>query len=387
MKYYLLVLLSGLYFNCSLAQVNTPAGIVQSTEPAAHPDMVGNGIPVKDLSGLSGIPCTPDVFWAVGPTGYVHEFQIGSGIIVYNGIIVNVAIPGINGTSLAFGDAVNGGSFSPTFFASDIFSTGYMFDGTSWIPLNGTTNCEPYNAAAYGPDLYYHFNGYSPFCIEKYTGSGFITLYTDTLSSMSVADIAIDDQGNIWFMTGALQTAHITTMVNVLSPSGQLLAQYPCNFSSANAYGCFILNGVLNIGLGSMNPVYPNTILPILLTQDSAMVGTPVPMPITITLNDLASCNPGNPLSLNDVPTDQHAFTVFPNPARDVAWIRMNRITGQNHSVTITDISGRNVLSNYFKTLHSVKEIKLDTSRLSSGMYFVRVKTGATSATGRLVIQ
>ena len=126
--------------------------------------------------------------------------------------------------------------------------------------------------------------------------------------------MAVDSAGNSYFITKA-GTSAMSDFLYIISPTGQVVQQYPFVVNTNNAYGSFLMNGVFYIGLGISNPQYPNSILPVTFTGGSAVAGTPLSLPAGIILNnDLASCNPGYPLGISNTPAIQN-FSVTPNPA------------------------------------------------------------------------
>jgi hypothetical protein len=79
-------------------------------------------------------------------------------------------------------------------------------------------------------------------------------------------------------------------------------------------------------------------------------------------------------------------LTLLPNPARDQVNVTINGLTGHEVQLTLSDITGKTVLS---ETLSSVgKEMKhrLNLNALSKGIYIVRIKTDDQVKTERLIL-
>lgn len=316
---------------------------------------------VQNFSQLSGIPCNQNTFWAT--SSGVDEYVLVGATTVF---VSTVCTPLYY--NLAYCNNLNGGSFSPTFYDA-IDSNAAYYDGAAWniIALNGPGRL--FNCGGNGSFLYYCVapaNSY-PKSIARYDGVAFTNIYTlpDTNQFISVADLDVDDAGNVWFFTGFPVAPYNSDTLNVVSPSGQLIKQFPFSYNTLNAYGSFILNGVIYIGLGSANTFHPNTLIPVTISSTSATAGTPISMP-PINYADLASCNPGMPLSVNE----NHApeiLRIFPNPAHDVIMITSKN--KNKNEYRIVDVNGRvmQLISLSFGN------VKAAIHSLCSGVYFIEL--------------
>lgn len=312
-----------------------------------------------DFSLTGGFPCIANTFYATSSA--VDQYMLTGNTATF----VSMMCPAYL-YSLAYCNNLNGGAFSPTFYDC-IDSTAVYYDGSGWtqIPLMGPGRI--FNCGGNGNFLYYavapvigHVNA-----IARYDGVSFTTVYTlaDTNRFVSVADLNVDDAGNVWFFTGPIASFSTDTL-NVISPIGQVLKQFPFSFNSNNAYGSFMLNGIIYLGLGSANPVYPNTLLPVIIGFNSVSMGTPIPMPPTINYGDLASCNAGSPLAVQEY-MQQGDFNVFPNPVNDVLTIMSN---GQvENEFKIVDLKGSIVQT--FPTIGET--VKADVHLLDAGIYSI----------------
>ncbi len=75
------------------------------------------------------------------------------------------------------------------------------------------------------------------------------------------------------------------------------------------------------------------------------------------------------------------SFIMFPNPVNSVLYIATG--LNQNYQVNITDITGKKI----FSEIYTNGEVKISTSELDKGIYFVEVKTDTFSKTQKLVIE
>ena len=76
-------------------------------------------------------------------------------------------------------------------------------------------------------------------------------------------------------------------------------------------------------------------------------------------------------------------FSIYPNPASDKIFIG-NVFKGSKTEISIYSNNGKKLFSNSLKSLY--RFLELDVSDLSSGIYFVEIKTNNTSLTEKLII-
>lgn len=255
----------------TLQSVNTSSRI------SASPNIL---LPTSPCSELS-------TFWGFDTLGsQLIEFAFSSGSIVATGN----SIPNPPGISIAICNNLNASAPSPTFYCSGFTSTYSIWSGdTNWIQ-NTTTSFQLYNSGGYKDYLYsLHYNG-GTVQVIKFDGLNYIPIYTST-NPVACADIAVDTLGNFYLFTSLISGTQCDSLY-LISPQGNILKRYPLVFNNNNAYGCFLLNDVLYVGLGKLNTDFPNTLLPISFAADSAIKGIPIPLPSGVFLNfDLASCN------------------------------------------------------------------------------------------------
>ena len=78
------------------------------------------------------------------------------------------------------------------------------------------------------------------------------------------------------------------------------------------------------------------------------------------------------------------SFVVYPNPASGTVNLLFTESTTDTVNVTVTDLSGKTVVS---KNVSTNGDAMLDVSSLSSGMYFINVKAGEKQQTKKLMIK
>ncbi len=313
--------------------------------------------------GGGGIACNPNSFFAVSTTtGSIDELTL-----VGNTVVFSSSLLAPNGPNLAYSNNLNVGSFSPTFYSSN---PGYIsyFDGTEWIDMS-SGDVYLFNPGANGNYLYYSVATETPVpqTIVKYDGTNLDTIYVFPPDERKcVADLAVDIFGNIIFAVSTGTFDFQTDKIVIISPSGEVLNEYPFIYDCHNLYGSFLLNGVYYLGLGPNHPDNPNTLLPITFSGDSVIVGTPLDMPATVYI-DLASCNVGALLFVDKIIEPNNDFTVYPKPVN--SHLTMNFTQGQ----TKTTVRIINLLGEEIKAFSiNGRELTIERGNIESGIYFVQ---------------
>jgi hypothetical protein len=330
-----------------------------------------NQMKTDDL--LTGVSCTPNSFWAIASTG-ASLFTLSGGVITYASTI---SITGSFDPNLAYCNNLNGGAFGPTFYSTINYNQPVYYNGsgvtvTSTISPNKLINC-----GGSGDYLYYieYDTAYKALGIVRYNGSSISTVYSfnDSITT-TVADMAVDSLGNVYFFTGRNNELYNTDTLNVVSPGGQVIKKYPFAFNTLNAYGCFLLNSKLYVGLGGSNIAHPNTVLPITITASSATAGTPIAMPVTTTFSDMASCMAGSPFSIEES-NALEGTEIYPNPVTTTLTIEgIIKATAE-----VYDISGKLLLAEQLNTN------QVDISSLAKGLYFIKLNTEEGSVVRKFV--
>jgi thiol-disulfide isomerase/thioredoxin len=91
-------------------------------------------------------------------------------------------------------------------------------------------------------------------------------------------------------------------------------------------------------------------------------------------------------IGINEVAPSISEFNLFPNPAADQAFIRMNATNRNDVVVNIIDATGKVVASNVYKQLNNDSMITLNTSVLANGIYSVSVLSEGELTTRMLVV-
>lgn len=92
----------------------------------------------------------------------------------------------------------------------------------------------------------------------------------------------------------------------------------------------------------------------------------------------------GGTLNNSEVKTKNKLFSIYPNPTNDGNFFIKLNSSGKNAKVEITDASGRTVLKSDFK--ENKDDLKIN-SDLTSGVYFVKVQTGNSIQTEKLIVK
>jgi hypothetical protein len=376
------ILSSALLFSLNFAafsQFNPATNSIEKMENiVVTSDQTGND---AYMTNLTGVPCSQNTFFAVGG-GQIISFTLNGNIITNNG---SVATAG--GGGLAYCNNLDGGSFSPTFYTNSTFTKAAYYTGTGWTTCSAPPVSWVINAGGNGNFLYFTSNDsvtYDQVGIVRYNGSSYSTIYTlsDTSRALTVADVAVDDAGNVWFFTGKYYNL-VSDTLNVVSPAGQLLKQFPFSYNTYNAYGCFMLNGILYIGLGGSNPDHPNTLIPVTITNNEAVAGDPIEMPVA-SYSDLASCNAGSPLAIIDENHAGYSVNIFPSPTHDLLYIDVINPSGSSSTLRIYNNLGAIVFQSSFMEEHKVK---LDCSSFANGIYLAEIISGESKVTQKFIVQ
>jgi hypothetical protein len=313
----------------------------------------------------SGVDCIANSFWAYG-SGGADLFTLNAGVITK---ISTTLITGGFDANLAYCNNLDGGAFGPTFYSTRSLNQPVYYNGAGVTLCTAISPDKLFNCGGSGDYLYYirYDTSYKADAIVRYNGTAFTAIYNLNDSATStVADIAVDSVGNVYFFTGRNNGLYDTDTLNVVSSTGQLLKKYPFPYNTMNGYGCFLLNSKLYIGLGGSNTNHPNTILPITINASSAIAGTPIAMPVTTSYSDMASCTAGSPLSVYE-PDAMPVFTIYPNPVTDNLTVNSN--SGESLEFTLYDITSREIMQHQF-----ANSITIHTEALAKGIYLYTIK-------------
>lgn len=91
-------------------------------------------------------------------------------------------------------------------------------------------------------------------------------------------------------------------------------------------------------------------------------------------------------VSVKENTTDQAQFKLYPNPANEVAYLKLNNSNTTSALVRIADATGKVVFEQAFNALNANALIQLNTAALATGFYSVAVIEGSTVSTKTLVV-
>jgi hypothetical protein len=372
-----LLLLSLISINVNSQQVSVPK------------PLNGTGQEIGVKNSALGIPCFPNVFWgtAGSSTGTVDELTISGGAVV----VLNAGVVTTSGDpSLAYCNNLDGILFSPTFYSSKFLREPRYYDFGSWNSSSFSTLPNRINnCGGNGNFLYYSWydsNNVS-LGIVRYFSNGMSPVYLlGPNRRISVADIEVDNSGNVWFFTGpSTPGTVITDSLLIVSPSGQVVRKFSANFVSSNSYGMLLLNSTLYVAFGAGHPNFPNTLVPVLLSGNSASLGTPLAMPVpNPTYNDLAGCNVGTPLALGDITTN-NLLNIYPNPVKERISIFLPGKMKGKMNLSIQDAAGKIVFNAEYSGKQDDDKIEINSSHFAQGNYIIQIQAGDETFSSKVV--
>ncbi|MBC8173040.1 MAG: T9SS type A sorting domain-containing protein, partial [Chitinophagales bacterium] len=96
-----------------------------------------------------------------------------------------------------------------------------------------------------------------------------------------------------------------------------------------------------------------------------------------VPLNDLKATGVSNVINVADI-------DVYPNPANEVSYVRIDLASSQELSMRISDMSGRVVMESNYGMISGNIAMPLNTSEFASGMYLINVIAGDQMITEKL---
>lgn len=101
-----------------------------------------------------------------------------------------------------------------------------------------------------------------------------------------------------------------------------------------------------------------------------------------------ASITIDNSTSVKTAASFVNSVSVYPNPAKNEAFIKLKLASSANVGYRITDVTGRTLLQQQKgNLLPGEHNIDVDISRLSPGTYWYQVNIGTETQNGKLVVQ
>lgn len=328
-----------------------------------------------DVTNLTADPqedilCREFHFWTISGNGEIIEWEYTPTAINF----IDTIFPSSPMLSLAYVDNVNSGTSVRTFYGSNLNSGRdvYYFNGQNWDTLFFPSGPAVPNSGGFHSYLYFQCLIHGGLCdgILRFDGTNYDTIYAMPPNrNFTIADIAVDAQGNIWSLDGSSPTQ--SDSVIVISPGGNVLAHFALSLNTLHAYGCFLLNNEFYIVFGSVNPTYPSSVVQIGFSGSQAFVQTVTPFPNNDNM-DVASCVPGIPQIILSNPEDPELnseITISPNPTTDFVRIKIPEAAFNKASVCVFDYSGKLILH---RTLKNRSE-QMDLTKLANGLYYLIV--------------
>jgi len=94
------------------------------------------------------------------------------------------------------------------------------------------------------------------------------------------------------------------------------------------------------------------------------------------------------PVGINEpVAASTISASVYPNPVKEMATVKVTVPTDGSVSVQITNLVGQTVMSMTKNVTTGVNTFNLDGSQLTSGVYFYTVKQGSQKVTGKIIVE
>jgi hypothetical protein len=85
-------------------------------------------------------------------------------------------------------------------------------------------------------------------------------------------------------------------------------------------------------------------------------------------------------------PGDIAGLSIYPNPVSEKLFVKMDSRTEDAISVMITDLLGKPIVEQSFSFNTAGKVQAIDVSTLPKGVYMLRVKSGNTQMTRKLIV-
>ncbi|MGF1565289.1 MAG: FG-GAP-like repeat-containing protein [Flavobacteriales bacterium] len=106
----------------------------------------------------------------------------------------------------------------------------------------------------------------------------------------------------------------------------------------------------------------------------------------TVECESVLACAAAAIVSVDEA-TAPSIASLYPNPARDYAYLQTNNFIGQNIVLSVLDAVGRTVAQRNVTISGNADRITLDVTALAPGMYLVNLRDGDRMATARLLVE
>lgn len=366
------------------------------------------------ITGDGGVPYT---FQATKCHG-VYRYNIAAGdtawIILkfkHNGNIISDTMYPITGSQASFtgfGFPIPAMSQAPDTLILAAVS-GNVINSTvkagSWLELDELSFSDNIMNMYFADGDFENWNNFNVDNANDWTnyGDGEVSKTTDKYTGSYAMKLLSRDDGTGYIETGAvvLGDPNVIPGMAFTKSVDTLTGYYKYSTPSSTDIGMIIVtladaNGmpIGNPAIGTLTPTanYSMFELPI-----SAQGGTPAYMIVYISSSDVSS--PGadgstlyidnlrlknTPTSIDGLKNGQQAFTVFPNPARDILYIKPVKGTGNAATLHIYDMAGRIVGKHALKSnLGGIMQVQL--SGYVPGVYQYEIQSGDAVARGKFV--
>ena len=341
-------------------------------------------------NALTNVPCNPNTFWLIHQDQNnfslcnIREYTLINNVISPTGYVLYGAPIG----SLAYANdfTINGAN---SFYNLDTYSNNILvYRGGIWdtiaINLNGYifSNQAGHgsNIVFQGKDTSINFNK-----IALYNGLNTSIIYTsDYFHSLMPYDLAIDINNNIWFFESNDSNFILPINLKSYTINNNNVTSYPLHSSSNfdGAYGMFILNNKIYVGVGNTNSLFPNCLIPFSIINDTVYQETPILLVAPAQRLDLESCNQGTLTSVSEVPVSLKELSVYPNPAENQFTVHLPYGSNRNAQLTIYNLQGKLI-----ETKKASDTAPINCASWARGIYFVSlVEEGKAKVTRKIVV-
>jgi len=331
-----------------------------------------NGSGLFTFTDASGMPATTDFYWDFGDgnSGYgtpvTNQYAVDGAYGICLTIIDSVAmcsdtycdsiwVTGTGGSSSCTADFTSSVSGNTASFTNNSTSSGSL--SYAWDFGDGNTS------SAANPTYTYANAGTYVVCLLVWDGQG----CTDTLCDPITIAGGPSCQANFWWFQDSSQTANpVLYAVDMSTPSSGLsytwdfgdgnssTAQYPTHtYAQVGAYNLCL---TIDDGFGCTD-TYCDSIYVFIKANG-----------FTLNVINQASVGVEEPVATATM------TNMYPNPAEAITTIEINATENAGIELTITDLTGRLLLSSNQNIAIGANKININTSNLPTGLYLVNLR-------------
>ncbi len=108
--------------------------------------------------------------------------------------------------------------------------------------------------------------------------------------------------------------------------------------------------------------------------------------PVRDSINNAVIAAGGIMVGINEN-ADEYGFNIYPNPVQNNATIRFTLPVRSEVEVTVLDLPGNEIIKTVASYTEGKVDIPVDLSKLSGGLYFVKIHFGQTTITRKLIVR